>query len=151
ITYMENNETSDAFHADRLEILDLVMAQAAVSIENARLRHEDDGADFEFTVGGSLANDTPSYVLRDADRELIKHVERGDYCYVFNARQMGKSSLRVHTMARLVDKGVRCAAIDLTGIGTTGLGLEQWYVGIARAMLSGLGLRGELDLRRWWK
>lgn len=151
ITYMENNETSDAFNADRLEILDLLMAQAAVSIENARLRQVDEGTSFEFAVGGSLASDTPSYVLRDADRELLERVEYGEYCYVFNARQMGKSSLRVQTMARLVDRGVRCATIDITSIGSTGIGVEQWYAGIARSMISGLGLQREFNLGRWWR
>src|SRR5919199_3130810 len=37
ILYLENNLTSDAFTSDRLEVLKLLSAQAAISIENARL------------------------------------------------------------------------------------------------------------------
>lgn len=37
IIYLENNLTPDAFTADRLELINILSAQAAVSIENARL------------------------------------------------------------------------------------------------------------------
>src|SRR5919202_1985027 len=37
ILYLENNLTTDAFNSDRLEVLKLLSAQAAISIENARL------------------------------------------------------------------------------------------------------------------
>jgi PAS domain S-box-containing protein len=37
IIYLENNLTPGAFTADRLEVIDILSAQAAVSIENARL------------------------------------------------------------------------------------------------------------------
>jgi predicted ATPase/signal transduction histidine kinase/CheY-like chemotaxis protein/PAS domain-containing protein/tRNA A-37 threonylcarbamoyl transferase component Bud32 len=37
ILYLENNLTTDAFTHDRLEVLEVLMAQAAISLENARL------------------------------------------------------------------------------------------------------------------
>ncbi|NEP14946.1 MAG: AAA family ATPase, partial [Symploca sp. SIO2C1] len=37
IVYLENNLTAEAFTSDRLEVLNLLTAQAAISIENARL------------------------------------------------------------------------------------------------------------------
>lgn len=37
ILYLENNLTTDAFTPDRLEVLKLLLSQAAISIENARL------------------------------------------------------------------------------------------------------------------
>jgi signal transduction histidine kinase/CheY-like chemotaxis protein len=37
IIYLENNLTTDAFTPDRLEVLNLLSSQAAISIENARL------------------------------------------------------------------------------------------------------------------
>ncbi|PSM47054.1 serine/threonine protein kinase [Chroococcidiopsis sp. CCALA 051] len=40
ILYLENNLTTGAFTPDRLEILQLLSAQAAISIENARLYHD---------------------------------------------------------------------------------------------------------------
>ncbi|MEM9453999.1 MAG: AAA family ATPase [Myxococcota bacterium] len=151
ITYMENNQTSGAFGASHLELLSLLMTQAALSIDNAWLRSTDEEAEFRYTVGGSLAGDTPSYVQRSADRELVRRVDQREYCHVFNARQMGKSSLRVQAMSRLAARGIRCVAIDISAIGSTGVTSEQWYAGIARALSAGLGLRESFHLRTWWR
>ncbi|HEX2572342.1 MAG TPA: AAA family ATPase [Polyangia bacterium] len=151
ITYMENNSTPGAFKAERLEVLNLLMAQAAISIENALLRRADLATEFQFAVGGSLAAGTPSYVLREADRELSRRIQRSELCYVFNARQMGKSSLRVHAMGELGNRGMRCAAIDLTSIGSGGVNVDQWYAGVARSMIASLDLGREFNLRDWWR
>ena len=40
ILYLENNLTSGAFTNDRVELLNLICAQAAISLENARLYHQ---------------------------------------------------------------------------------------------------------------
>ena len=48
-----------------------------------------------FVAGGTLTADAPSYVERKADRELQEALRAGEYCYVLDSRQVGKSSLLI--------------------------------------------------------
>lgn len=57
-------------------------------------------ASFEYQVGGSLQAEHPTYVWRQADEDLYQALRQGEFCYTFNSRQMGKSSLLVQTKHR---------------------------------------------------
>jgi len=48
-----------------------------------------------YQVGGNLTPDNPSYIERQADKNLFNKLKLGSFCYVFNSRQMGKSSLGI--------------------------------------------------------
>jgi WD40 repeat protein len=103
---------------------------------------------FSYKVGGSLACNHPTYVERRADRELLSQLKEGKFCYIFNCRQMGKSSLRVRAMHRLQEAGMSCASIDMTSLGSD-VSQQQWYSGIITQLFLGLSLTGKLNLKTW--
>ncbi|NEP75022.1 MAG: AAA family ATPase [Okeania sp. SIO2G4] len=189
IVYLENNLTTNTFTSERVELLNILSAQAAISIDNSRLyqtleqRVEErtkelsqtlevlkatqaelifenellktgkPTSDFNYKVGGSLPNNSPTYVVRQADRSLYQALKQGEFCYILNARQMGKSSLMVRMIHHLNHEGHHCAAIDLTQIGSENVTVEQWYKGLAVDLLRSFRLMKKFNLiklKTWW-
>lgn len=102
-----------------------------------------------YQLGGSLPFNAPSYVTRSSDQELYELLMAGQFCYVFNSRQTGKSSLRVRLMQRLQAENIACADIDLSAIGTYQVTPQQWYGSLIQNLVSQLGLWKDYDQQIW--
>ncbi len=106
----------------------------------------------KYQVGGSLPIDSPTYVMRQADKDLYQALKQSCYCYVLNCRQMGKSSLGVRTRQQLQNDGIASAFVDLTEFGSENdTTTEKWYWSLIDSLLSAFQLWEQFDLETWWQ
>ncbi len=96
-----------------------------------------------FKPGGTLEPDARSYVVRKADEQLLAAITAGEYVFVLDSRQKGKSSLVSRALARLREQGVIPVKLDLQRIGSN-VTPEQWYAGLAVGVGQELGLLPEV-------
>lgn len=104
-----------------------------------------------FHVGGSLPAGAPTYVLRPADAALARALRARQACAVFDARQMGKSSLQIRARRDLEAEGYRCASLDLNRLGAAGTTPELWFGGFFAELVRGFRLDRQVDAAGRWR
>jgi hypothetical protein len=104
-----------------------------------------------YQVGGSLHGNDPTYVVRQADERLYDSLKAGDFCYVFNSRQMGKSSLLQRTSYRLREEGHSCVYLDMTRLGIEDSTPDRWYKGIIISLFHSFKLGSQVNFKHWWE
>lgn len=107
--------------------------------------------EYIYQVGGSLPKNHFSYVERHSDTQLYQSLKQGEFCYIFNSRQMGKSSLMVRIRHRLEQEDVICVTLDMTQVGGEMINSKQWYKGIIVNLWMSLKLREVFNYKKWWE
>ena len=102
---------------------------------------------YKYICEATLGVDTQTYVKREADEQLYEELKKGKFCYVFNSRKTGKSSLRVQVMNRLKQEGIVCVEIDFSVKGTQLTTPEKWYNSILLDLNRKLSL--DVNLKHW--
>lgn len=101
-----------------------------------------------YAVGGTIPPDSPSYIKRKADDDLYHALKTGQFCYVLNSRQMGKSSLWVRTQQKLIKEGFKCANIDLIELSKDNQ--ESWYRGLFYQLVKAFDVSITQQRQTWW-
>lgn len=101
--------------------------------------------------GGSLSPFSRTYVKRTADTVLYRALKRNEYCYIFNARQMGKSSLRKATSAKLQQENIACGSIDLSLICGSQTTEKKFYESLFRILKKDLNIDLKCPNHQVWE
>ncbi|MBN3960154.1 AAA-like domain-containing protein [Nostoc sp. NMS8] len=104
-----------------------------------------------YQVGGSLKYDDSTYIVRQADEQLYTRLKTGDFCYVCNSHQTGKSSLLHQTIHRLEKENYICVYLNSVLLGTNQITPIQWYKGIIVSLFHKLNLTERVNFGSWWE
>jgi AAA-like domain len=88
------------------------------------------------------------YLEREADHDVAAVLLDGQPCHVLASRQVGKSSLKVHTIQTLRGHGRRVASADLSALGTESVTEDAWCYSLARTLFK--SARSGLNLSALW-
>lgn len=100
-----------------------------------------------YKYSGALTDRDP-YVVRQADEDLYRSVKNGEFCYVFNSRKMGKTSLVVRSIKRLSESGYVCVFVDLNGLGSVDNEVK-WYESFIKELGYSLNLYLDESIDQW--
>ncbi|MGI9291733.1 MAG: AAA-like domain-containing protein, partial [Gammaproteobacteria bacterium] len=103
-----------------------------------------------YVVGGTVQPGRDCYLQRNADAELIRRVDEGEFCHVLGQRQTGKTSLAASAVVKLWSMGKQVSLVDLTQASEEdpSENAGRWYYSIAYRIVRDLRLKS--DIQTWW-
>ncbi len=104
-----------------------------------------------YQIGGSVSASNSFYIERDADAQLYEALLNREICYVFNSRQMGKSSLLLHVKQKLQLIGYKCCFVDISRLGTVQVTVEQWFAGLISEIWRVYYPDTMQEMLAWWQ
>lgn len=110
-----------------------------------------------YKFSGSLSAKDSTYVERDADRDLYDALIAGEFCYVLESRQTGKSSLRNRIMEKFQapNVNIKYVAYNITKGSVQQAILSDWYQDQISRIISDFKINYSLNLginlKEWWE
>ncbi len=107
-----------------------------------------------YTPGGTVQSGNGVYISRPADKKLLQLCREREFAYVLTSRQMGKSSLMIHTARQLSVEKTVSIIVDLTDVGVQDVTADLWYRGFLLEIEDKLDQQGyhlETDVYEWWQ
>jgi hypothetical protein len=98
-------------------------------------------------VGGALRPQRV-YIERPEDEIFLNLLLSSEYVNVLSPRQMGKSSLMVHTIGKLRGNQVRTANVDIAADLAGTMEPEKWFLALLREITRQLDV--SFDVSAWW-
>ncbi|MBX7131427.1 MAG: AAA-like domain-containing protein [Fimbriimonadaceae bacterium] len=96
-----------------------------------------------FVTEGTLSQGAACYVVRQADQDLLDALSRGEFAYVLDSRQKGKSSLMIRAREALEASGTRTVLLDLQRFGSN-LDPDRWYASMLQVVGEQLDIEDRL-------
>jgi class 3 adenylate cyclase/predicted Ser/Thr protein kinase len=101
-------------------------------------------------VGGAVPPDSPFYVRRRSDQELLDALERQESIILIRgARQTGKTSLQAQGVKRVRELGWRCAVTDFQKLSASQIASEEIFYRLLALTLS-RQLQFQYDFAQHW-
>ena len=91
-----------------------------------------------FKAGYALSGNTVTYIERQADQEVFRHLRSMDYIALIDGRQQGKTSLIYHLMHKLQAQNFVFVVFDLSESQFQGKAEEEWYKTLGTSLLEKL-------------
>jgi len=104
---------------------------------------------YNYQFKGAIDFRNPTYLHREADRELLAALKAGNFCYVSGGLHSGKTSLMLKTIKLLKAENYICVALDFNEIKNNLLSVEEWYEG-AILELETVGNLSQQSIDLWW-
>jgi WD40 repeat protein len=103
-----------------------------------------------YVVGGPVQPGRDCYLQRNADAELLRRVDEGEYCHVLGQRQTGKTSLAASAAVKLWSLGKLVTIVDLTQASEEdpSENAGRWYYSIVYRIVRDLRIKA--DIQSWW-
>ncbi len=104
---------------------------------------------YNYQYQGAINFNSPTYLKREVDRDLLAALKAGNFCYVLGSLHSGKTSLMLKVRELLKAENYLSVTLDFTNVNNNLISIEEWYEGAILELETVANLsKKSIDL--WW-